>query len=272
MNLGIQLWSLREQLKESPENTLRLIKDLGINIVEPTDIFEAKILQPIFKDLSLKTPSSFLAWSYISKNWQYMKDINYPWIPKNKSLEYLFEQASSLGINHIVNGYFPPIDRPTFSQWQWLTERLELVAQQAKQFDLTLCYHNHAFEFDLKHPSTNETAYEYLYKNSESLLFELDIMWSTVSQQSTLQLVSLLGPRLKLLHLKDSTYQGGALFDDQMMGENDFCALGQGVVDCKTIINAAKHVDYYYIEQDFSSDIYKDLQQSIQYFNSIKLR
>lgn len=269
MNLGIQLWSLREQLKESPEKTLRAIKELGVNIVEPTDIFEAKMLEPIFKDLSIKTPTSFLAWSYISQNWQYMEDINYPWIPRDKSLEYLFEQASSMGINYIINGYFPPIDRLTFSQWQRLTERLELIAQKAKQFDLTLCYHNHGFEFELKHPSRNETAYQYLYQNSESLMFELDIMWSTVSQQSTIKLVSQLGTRLKLLHLKDSKYQGEALFDDQLMLEKDFCALGQGVVDCKTIINAAKHVDYYHIEQDFSSDIYKDLQQSILYFNSI---
>lgn len=262
-NLGIQLWSLRDELELSPQETLERLRIQGFNLVETTELPQLVRLFPLLEEYGLRAKSSFMQWSYISGRWDLTDDSDYP----DKRIESQFELAKKLGLSYVVNGYFLPSERRTFSDFQCLTETMQIAAEKAADFDLKFAYHNHGFEFGLA-DSKGQSAMEYLIANTDDLVFELDIMWAYMAKQNIPDLISKMAQRLKLLHIKDTKNQQRPLYDDQVKPKSDFVAAGSGKVPILDILNCLTGIDYFYIEQDYSRDIFSDIEKSKQFLLS----
>lgn len=253
-NLGVQLWSIREPLKRDPIQTLKRLKHDGFELVESVDLQQLASLSPILKTLDMRAKSSFWQWTFLTERWDLIEANSY----LDRSIESQFELAAKFELEYVVNGYLLPQERQTFDAFQRITDKLQMTAETAKKWGIKMAYHNHGFEFELR-DKNGDTALEYVIKNTDDVMFELDTMWAYVAGQNVTELIDLMAQKLKLLHLKDTRFSRVPLFDDQVKPQQDFVAQGKGRVPFSDIIKRAEHVDYYFLEQDYSTDIFDDL-------------
>lgn len=271
-NIGLQLWSVRNELNSSINDTIHHIDKLGFSQVEGTDLRQLSHLQPYLKDKGIKVNSCFLLSTQVTQNWAVYNIYNpAPIFPVyKKSLEHEFTLACEQDLKQVVIGYLFPEERADFSLFQHRVDEINSACELANSLGLTLAYHNHGFEFELNQKGL--TAYDYLVKNSDSLVFELDIMWAHAAKQNPLKWIDMLENRLSSLHLKDTTLTNLPHYNDQTLSPESFCALGQGEVNVKGAVAAANKIatcKQVYVEQDYSNDIYQDLSDSLAFYKAL---
>ena len=128
-------------------------------------------------------------------------------------------------------------------------EFLQRAAVACREAGLTLCYHNHAFEFEPipaspAHPELEgKDGMDVLFSDAApDLKSELDVFWVKVGGHDPAAYVAKLGGRVTLLHLKDMAAGGG----------NKFAPVGEGTLDFPSIVAAGAKagVEWGVVEQD----------------------
>jgi sugar phosphate isomerase/epimerase len=160
---------------------------------------------------------------------------------------------------------------------RWLTEdgvkdiadRLNAASETAKEFGLTVGYHNHAQEFLADFDG--QTAYQrFLSLVDPSVAIELDLYWALVGGQDVVSLVKELGDRLVAIHVKDGIKPesnpfapGAPKFSSKSLDQRH---AGQGEVPTIEAMNAATNVKYAVIEYDNApGDVFADVENSYRF-------
>lgn len=166
-------------------------------------------------------------------------------------------------------------------------DSLNRYGEKLKKHDLQLYFHNHFNEFQT---FEGESVMELLLANTEEELvkFELDTYWALRGGVDPIEFLSKLGDRCDMIHQKDlpASVQTVNLFDvygsdaeltiERMfskVGAGDFAEIGRGVMDIGAIIaaaNEAGHVKYMFVEQDATLGNQLD-SVAISYANVTKL-
>ena len=269
--LGLQSWSVREQLRISPIDTLAKISNLGFNYIETTDLEEAEQLKPLAEDHGIKIKSSFLFWLHITGNWHLKNSFNYPWSTDKTTLYEIAEKSASLGLTHINLGYISEAERD-INTLKRVTEKLNYAAEIFSRFGLVFSYHNHAFEFENKN---GFVFYDYLIQNTDANLvkLELDTLWSHVTGFDLINFIENFSHRIELIHLKNIKPHFPMTYDDSKMPDNFFTSLDDGTIAMKELFQKAinQGIHHFYIEQDFSENIFTDLDHSFQFCENNRL-
>lgn len=263
-NIGIQLWTLREQLKANPESTLRAVKEAGYKQVELAMLSSLEAYAPILKDLDLKVNSSHFNWTYLTQRWDLREEK-----PEQTSFDYLLEKAHKAGLDSLIFAYWLEDERSTLDDYKKLADQLNQAGEKANKAGIQMGYHNHNFEFA---PMEGTTGYDVLLERTESELvkFELDVFWSSVAGIDSLPLMEKMKGKLHWLHLKDKMKDAPVVFETGEVPHEAFLPLGKGVVDIKAVIKAAPAlgVKYCMVEQDHSPSIFEDIQSSMSYLKN----
>lgn len=126
-----------------------------------------------------------------------------------------------------------------------LSQRLNKVGEELNKNGINLLYHNHNVEF----VRFNNEQGEYLQSCPYSLLvnetnenfvnFEFDSYWTVDAGINPVDVMKLLGDRMKLYHITD---RGSRLLKSAMTPiiKNDSMELGYGNMDIASLINTAK--------------------------------
>lgn len=104
--IGLQLWTVRNQMEKDKKKTLKAIADAGYKQIELGDTSNAAELLPICKDLNLDVTSSFI-------NWKAICTPNGKNVP---SLDSILEEAKQADLKHLVFGYINKQNRQTADQ------------------------------------------------------------------------------------------------------------------------------------------------------------
>jgi len=260
--IGLQLWSVRNQLESDPVGTLTVLAEQGYKQVELMDTRQLTQLKPIADDLGLAVNSSFILWTTITGNWDLVpheKDQTY-------SFDKILEEANKANLSHLVFGYLMKGERDTVDKYKLYCDRLNEAGAKAKAAGIQLCYHNHSFEFG---PIEDTVPFEILVERFDPDLvkFELDVFWASVGGYDPVALTKRLSSRISLLHLKDKKAETPVIFDEGEVPEDAFKELGNGVVDIPAIIKLGEEakVDYCFVEQDHSPDPINSVGESVNY-------
>lgn len=265
---GVQLYSVREQLKKNPKGCIQKLSELGFTQAEGFDLVQLSDIKPLLDTFGIEVKSSFLLWSHITGRYDLAEKIQYPFMPKSFQIEYAIDNAIKLGLDTIVCGYLLPEERDSLDDYKRLTDSLNTVGEQCYNAGLRLLYHNHTFEFK---PQSGIIPYFYLIDNTDPkyLNFEVDVLWSELAGQDSETLFSILGNRLKQIHLKTGASISKPIYDESLLHpeQHDY-PLGTGIIDIKNIINLATKlgVERMYIEQEFSKDIYNSFSKSLAFY------
>lgn len=260
--IGLQLYTLRDQLEQDAEGTLRALADMGYQQVELMDTRQIAKLKPIADDLGLAVHSSFLLWTTITGNWDVVpheKDQSF-------SFEKVLEQANSAKLDHLVFGYMMKEERSTIDQYKRYCDLLNEAGAKAKAAGIQLCYHNHSFEFGA---IDGVIPFDVLTErlDPELVPFELDVFWVSIGGQDPIAMMEKLRGRIRLLHLKNKKQGMPTNYDEAAVPKEAFRELGNGVINIPAIVKKAEEigVKYCFVEQDQSPDPINSVGESISF-------
>jgi sugar phosphate isomerase/epimerase len=230
--LGIELYSVRNELKKDPEATVRAVAQMGYQGVEfYAPYFEwteaqTKQMRKLLDDLGIRCFSTHNDSAYLSPEK----------IGRARDMNLI------LGSKYVVMAWSDP--KSGLDGWKAVANSLNFAAEQLESSGLKAGYHNHQQEFT---PIENQRPIEILAKNTKpSIMLQLDVGTCLEAGADPVAWIRANPGRIRSLHLKDWSR-------DPAKGYK--VLFGEGAGDWKNILAAAESVggaEYYLMEQEGS--------------------
>lgn len=252
-NLGVQLYTVRNTIGANPAAVLKAIQDIGYREVEATYATLEQIW-PALKETQLKPVSIHLDTALFFEG--------------GSKLDAAIANVKEKGFQFVVLPYIPPNQRGGLDTFKKLAETLNKSAEKVKAAGMTLCYHNHAFEFE---PMQGTTGLDVMMKEThKGLVFlEMDVFWVSVAGHDPVALLKKYASRVALLHLKDKASGLPVQYNENVPKET-FKEVGNGSLDIAAILAEAKKTDVknYFVEQDQTpGDPIESLRESYKFLS-----
>ena len=267
--LGIQLYSVREELEKDFEGTLKKVKELGYDGVEFAGLYgnDPELIKKMCEEIGLTPISAHVPFADMMADPDILKDY------------------AVIGCKYVVIPYLTEEYRPGQEKFSEVIEGAKMLGEKARSLGMTLCYHNHDFEFV---KLDGEYALDILYKEvpADLLQTELDTCWVNVGGENPADYIRKYKGRTEIVHLKD--FNGGksenmyALIgidegekkEDESLNKFEFRPVGSGVQNFPAILEASKEVgaSWVIVEQDEPSlgkSRMECAEMSINYLNSL---
>jgi sugar phosphate isomerase/epimerase len=228
--VGLELYSVRGELKKDPAATVRAVAQMGYQVVEFYAPYfdwsenETKQMRTLLDDLGIRCLSTHNSEAYLSaQNLARTRDMNL-----------------ILGSKYVVQASTD--EKTSLDQWKPVADLLNSAAEQLEPAGLKVGYHNHQPEFT---PIGGQRPIEILAKNTKSsVMLQLDVGTCLEAGSDPVAWIRANPGRIRSIHCKDwSRDKGYAVL------------FGEGVADWRSIFEAAESVggvEYYLIEQEGS--------------------
>jgi sugar phosphate isomerase/epimerase len=283
--LGVQLYTVREQMKQSAAETLKAIASIGYKEIELGRGDLARLV-PLAKNVGLNPVSTHIEAWIVTGN----KPAPPPAAgaaapgassapaapatpPTDDSLKKTFDEIRAQGPSYAVVAYLFKGERPKDTAgWTAFAEQMNRAGKFAKSAGLTLGYHNHGFEFE-KLPDGQRPLDVLLKTFDPSLVqIELDVYWVGITGADPVAMIKQLGKRAPLLHLKDKDAAAPPETDEGKVARTSFKEVGSGGLDFPAILKAAASagVSHLFVEQDQTpGDPIASLKKSYEYLSKL---
>jgi len=222
-NVGLQLYTLRNELSRDFEGTLARVAEIGYKEMEFAGYFgrsPAQVRQ-ILDDNGMTSPAAHI-------QLQALRD----------DLEGEIERAAILGQDYIVVPILPA-DQRSISDYQRAADYINLAGEACKAVGIKMGYHNHDFEFIR---TDGRIPYDILLEETDAELvdMELDLYWIRSAGADPLSYFQSHPGRFSMLHVKDRDEFG-------RMAE-----VGRGEIDFAEIFSHADTAGFkhYFVEHD----------------------
>jgi sugar phosphate isomerase/epimerase len=254
--VGVQLYTVRSIIDANPQKVLQDLADIGYREAEIVSANMEKIWPALIKT-KLKPVSVHLPTPYFTR--------------EQEKLAPALDDAKKRGLEYVVCPYIDPRDRGGADVIRKLAETLNKAGAICRSAGLTLCYHNHAFEFEY---SGDGTLLDLLMKETDpkNVALEFDMFWASVAGFDPAKVLAQYSGRVPLLHVKDK-----AAGTEKRLNEGvprvAFKEVGSGVIDIKGVLVAAEKagVRHYFVEQDQTpGDPIASLRASFTYLRDLK--
>ena len=259
-NIGIQLYTLRNELGKDPAGTLKKVAAAGYKQVEPFGFPDAEPMIKGAKDAGLEIHSSHFAWdAVVNPTDEAMSDFSK-----------ILEKAHEIRLSHLVIPYLKEPNRTTLDDYKKVAAHANKAAAMAKAAGIQLSYHNHNFEFEPK--EDGKRGYDiFMEEFSPEMQFEIDVFWVKAAGLDPVELINKLHGRLSQLHLKDLKDGLKLPSYSTALPMDAFQELGNGIIPMEPILVAAKAagVMHCHVEQDQSPDALASIQQSMAYLRKM---
>jgi sugar phosphate isomerase/epimerase len=171
----------------------------------------------------------------------------------------IFAAAKELGISTVIDPFIPADRWQTAEDIQATAAGLNAAAKKGTEYGIRVGYHNHAWE--LESVIEGRTALEYFADLLDpELVLEVDTYWVAVGGQDPVDILTKLGDRVKLIHIKD-----GPLNADTKAQ----LPAGKGKVPVLDVIGAAKSLEVGVVEfDDYAGDIFDGITESLAFLNN----
>lgn len=258
-NIGVQLYTLRNQLAKDTPATIKAVADAGYRQGEMFGFPNCDPVIEAARDCGLELHSSHFEWETA---------VN----PKDDALSdfrRILDKAKETGLTHLVIPYLQAGDRETLDDYKRIAANSNKAAAIAKEAGIQLAYHNHAFEFEPREGGM--TGYDvFIAEFAPEMQFEVDVFWVKVGGVEPVDLIRRLKGRVSQLHLKDLK-DGLELPTFGGVPDDAFQELGDGVIPMEPIIEAASEagVKHCHVEQDQSPDPIASIRQSMEYLRNL---
>lgn len=243
--VALQLYTVRHALAADPVGTLRRVREAGYRLVEtapPTPDLPAPRLAALLRDEGLSVVAAHCD------------------LPLGDRQEPVLDDAEMLGTSRIIwHGWPKEPACESVPGFESLLERYLAAFDAARGRGLGLGLHNHWWEFE---NVEGECLCDWLdHRLPRQIFFELDVYWARTAGRNPVEVLTHLGERVRMVHLKD----GPAIHGEPMT------ALGQGVVDIRAILETAPSVDTWVVELDeCASDPLQAAEESLTFLRQVE--
>jgi len=242
---GIQLYSVRTDMKADPLGTLKQLSDMGYRHVEHANYANRKFygwsvseFRKILNGFGMSMPSGHTVLD--AKHWDASKkDFTNEW-------KYTVEDAAAMGQSFVISPWLEESKRKSMGDLKSFMEVFNRSGEFCKKFGMKFGYHNHDFEFSEK--VEGKVLYDIILAETDPNLVmqQLDIGNMLNGGGKALEVMQQYPGRFESMHVKDEikATEGHEPFESTI--------LGKGVVPIKAIIDLgrASGTKHFIIEQE----------------------
>ena len=237
--VGLQLYTLRNELSKDLEGTLKKVAAIGYKEVELFGYTDGKFFgkttkefKAMLKSLGLDPVSGHYGAGVerkdvkgtLSNDWQRAVD-----------------DAAELGQKYVNCAYLTDAERKSINDYKKYVDLFNKSGEVAKKAGLQFGYHNHDFEFK---KMDGQLPYDLIASTDPELVkLELDLYWIVKAGLDPVDLFKKYPGRFPLWHVKDMD-----------KGDQSFAEVGTGSIDFKKIFDARKiaGMTHFFVEQDMA--------------------
>ena len=247
--IGIQLYTLRDLVKQDFIGTLTKLAQIGYNSIEAAGYDDGKFYgykpaeyKKVLTDLGLKPISSH-------------SGINI------KNAKKVAEDTLNAGMSYVILPWIGKDRRTSLNIYKKLAEEMNLIGEQCNQMGLRFGYHNHAFEFD---SMEGQLPYDILLNETDAdkVCMQLDLYWMVYGGQDPLDYFKKYPGRFELWHVKDMANDA----------KRESTEIGSGTLDFPALFKEKflSGMQYYFVEQEtFTIDPMKSVEISFNYLKNL---
>lgn len=242
---GIQLYSVRADMKADPLGTLKQLSDMGYRHVEHANYANRKFygwsvsdFRKILNGFGMSMPSGHTVLD--AKHWDASKkDFTAEW-------KYTVEDAAAMGQSFVISPWLEESKRKSMGDLKSFMEIFNGSGELCKKFGMKFGYHNHDFEFSEK--VEGKVLFDIILAETDPNLVmqQLDIGNMLNGGAKAVEVMQQYPGRFESMHVKDEikATEGHEPFESTI--------LGKGVVPIKTIIDLgrASGTKHFIIEQE----------------------
>ncbi|HEX3779882.1 MAG TPA: sugar phosphate isomerase/epimerase [Pseudonocardiaceae bacterium] len=237
--IAAQLWTFHDLAARDLEGVLTKIAALGYTAVEPLGLHGRRpaAVRALLDELGMAVCSAHAPF------------------PAGPDASRILDEQAELGADTVVWS----LEKEEFDSVEAIRrgcERINEGAANARDYGITVGYHNHYAEF--ANSFDGRKAYDVLLDElSPDVLLELDMYWVLLGGADPAEVLRSLAERVRFLHVKD----GPAEYDGDYM-----VPVGQGRVDIPAVLGAGTGVRWHIVELDRCHlDMFDALRQSYAY-------
>lgn len=243
--IGLQLYTVREQMKASVPNTLAAVAKAGYKEVEFAGYFghSGADIRKMLDDVGLTAPSTHVQMAQLGSEW-----------------DSLLDQAKTIGHEYLVCAWIDDADR-NISGYTKIAARFNQAGRRAREKGLKFGYHNYFFEFD---PIGGQVPYDLFLRecDPQNVAMEIDVFWMVKGGGDPVMYMGRYPGRFPMLHMKD---MGPA-------PKHEMLDVGQGTIDWKKILQAGKTggVKHVFVENDEAKEPLASIDTSFKYLRQLR--
>lgn len=258
-HLGLQLYSLRAQTKESTKGALDIAKTYGLKEVEVAGTGD---LTPEQFSAELKARGFTAVSGHFGYN-LFEKDI-----------AAVIRDAKTLGLKFVVVP-FPPVgkDRMFSEELAHATAaRFNEWGAACKKAGLRFGYHPHGLEF--RPTASGETVFDILLRETkpELVTFQMDVYWVSYAGMNPAKLLAQYPNRWSMIHVKDMLKGLATGVHTGNTPPTAKVTVGTGQINWPEVLRAAQKigVKHYFIEDETPTPL-QCIPDSLKYLKALKL-
>jgi sugar phosphate isomerase/epimerase len=228
-NIGLQMYTLRDEAAKDFIGTLKAVADMGYNGVEFAGYggLEAFQLKELLHGFNLKSIGSHVSYDRLLN-----------------ALDEEIDYNLAIGSRYIICPYLTEEYRADQATWQKVFDNLEKIGLRCAEKGIEFCYHNH--EFELTQHLDDVPVLDLMFQtvSEKAIKVELDTCWVYDAGYDPIAYIQKYAGRIPLIHFKDIQRQDGS--------RGLTVELGKGEVDLMGIAAAAMKAgtEWIIVEQD----------------------
>ena len=243
--IGIQLYSVRDAMKNDPVGTLTELAKIGYKHVEHANYidrkfygFEAKEFRKVLDDLGLKMPAGHTVMG--KDHWDSgLNDFTDAW-------KYTVEDAAYMGQKYVVSPWMDESMRSTYDDLVRYLDIFDLCGDLCQKSGMKFGYHNHWAEFteELNGMKLFDIMMQKLDVNK--VVMQLDIGNMYIAGAKALDVINQYPGKFEMIHVKDEIAVDTA-------EKYESAILGQGIIPVKEVLDICRTsggTKVYIIEQE----------------------
>lgn len=234
--LGIQLYSVRDDMKKDPSGTLQQLAKMGYKNVEHANYVNGKFygytpveFKKLLDDLGLKMPSGHTVMN--DADWD---KTNNDFTDKWKKT---VDDAAIVGQLYVISPWLDENLRKNYDDLAAFLDVFNKCGELCKKSGMKFGYHNHDFEF--KYSLDGKQIYDIILEKTDPNLViqQIDIGNMYGSGGRALEILKKHPGRFVSMHVKDEIKSPGK---GEMNDNYESTVLGKGILPVKEIVDFAK--------------------------------
>jgi sugar phosphate isomerase/epimerase len=258
--IGVQLYTVRDQMKHDFDGTIAKVAAIGYKELEFAGYFKhtPQQVRAVLDHNGLTAPSMH---------------IDYPSL--FEKFPQVVADSQVIGHQYIVCPWIPDNQRKQPDGWKRAAEVFNKAGELSKKAGIQFAYHNHHFEFI---QVNGKYAYDLLLEETDPNLvqLEMDLCWMTVAGQDPMKYFSRYPGRFPLVHVKDiknvpQPKKPGDWAAFKKVVPN-MTAVGSGSIDWKGIFAHSREagIKHYFVEQDKADQPFESIKASYAYLEKLR--
>ena len=257
--IGVQLYTVRDEMKRDFDGTIAKVAAIGYREVEFAGYFD-------------HTPQQVRA--TLDHNGLTAPSVHVDYKSLGEKFPQVIADSKVIGHQYIVNPWIDDDIRKDPDGWKRAAEVFNKCGEACKKAGLQFAYHNHHFEFIQVH---GKYAYDIILEETDPKLvqMEMDLCWMTVAHQDPLKYFSRYPGRFPMVHVKDIKTvpppdKPGEPADFEKVFPQ-MTSVGSGSIDWKKIFEHSNEagIKHYFVEQDYPKDPFENIKASYVYLDKL---